>query len=181
MRGQPSLWRNALSLSLYEASIPAYVRMLKNLDAMLDKAVAHAKETGTDLTTYTEARLAADMHPLPRQIHLASDAAKGGAARLARIDAPAMPDVETTIPELKERIAKTLTFLGTIKPEQVDGDEERTIELKFPNRTMSFTAKDFLLGFSMPNFLFHVTTAYGLLRNKGVPLGKMDYLAGAQA
>ena len=170
-----------MSLSLYEASIPGYVRMLQNLDAMLDKAVAHAKQTGADLSTYTEARLADDMHPLPRQIHLASDAAKGGAARLARIDAPSMPDVETTIPELKERIAKTIAFLETIKPEQVNGDEERTIELKFPNRTMTFTAKDFLFGFSMPNFLFHVTTAYGLLRNKGVPLGKMDYLAGAQA
>jgi hypothetical protein len=170
-----------LSLSLYEASIPGYIRMLQNLDAMLDKAVAHAEQTGTDLAAYTDARLADDMHPLPRQIHLASDAAKGGAARLARIDAPSMPDVETTIPELKERIAKTIAFLETIKPEQVNGDEERTIELKFPNRTMTFTAKDFLFGFSMPNFLFHVTTAYALLRNKGVPLGKMDYLAGAQA
>ena len=170
-----------MSLSLYEASIPGYVRMLKNLDAMLDKAVAHGKEAGVDLSTYTDARLAEDMHPLPRQIHMASDAAKGGAARLARIEAPSMPDVETTIPELKERIAKTLAFLGTIKPEQVNGDEERTIELKLPSRTMTFTAKDFLFGFSMPNFLFHVTTAYGLLRNKGVPLGKMDYLAGAQA
>ena len=170
-----------MSLSLYEASIPGYVRMLQNLDAMLDKAVAHAKQTGTDLATYTDARLADDMHPLPRQIHLASDAAKGGAARLARVDAPSMPDVETTIPELKQRIAKTIAFLETIKPEQVNGDEERTIELKFPNRTMTFTAKDFLFTFSMPNFLFHVTTAYALLRNKGVPLGKMDYLAGAQA
>jgi len=170
-----------LSLSLYEASIPNYVRMLRNLDALLDKAAAHAKQTGVDLSSYTEAKLAEDMHPLPRQIHLASDAAKGGAARLARVEAPSMPDVEVTFPELKERIAKTLAFLETIKPEQVNGDEERIIELKFPNRTMSFTAKDFLFGFSMPNFLFHVTTAYALLRNKGVPLGKMDYLAGAQA
>ncbi len=169
-----------MSLSLYEASIPGYVRMLKNLDALLDKAVAHAKETGEDLSTYTDARLAEDMHPLPRQIHLASDAAKGAAARLARIDPPSMPDVETTIPELKERIAKTIAFVETIKPEQVNGDEERIIELKFPNRTMTFTAKDFLFTYSMPNFLFHVTTAYGLLRNKGVPLGKMDFLAGAQ-
>jgi hypothetical protein len=155
--------------------------MLKNLDAMLDKAAAHGKQTGTDLSTYTDARLAEDMHPLPRQIHLASDAAKGGAARLARVTSPAMPDVEVTIPELKDRIAKTIAFLETIKPEQVNGDEERTIELPLPGRTMTFTAKDFLFTFSLPNFLFHVTTAYGLLRNKGVPLGKMDYLAGAQA
>jgi hypothetical protein len=170
-----------LSLSLYEASIPPYVRMLKNLDAMLDKAVAHAKETGTDLAVYLDARLAEDMHPLPRQVQIASDAAKGAAARLARVEAPVMPDVETTFPELKERIAKTLAFLQTIKPEQVDGDEDRTIELTFPGRTMSFTAKDFLFNFSVPNFLFHVTVAYSLLRSKGVPLGKMDFLAGGQA
>jgi uncharacterized protein len=169
-----------LSLSLYEASIPGYVRMLQNLDAMLDKAAAHAKETGVDLATYTDAKLTEDMHPLPRQIHMASDAAKGGAARLARVDAPSMPDVEVTFPELKARIAKTLAFLATIKPEQVNGDEERTVELKLPNRTLTFTAKDFLFTFSLPNFLFHVTTAYALLRSKGVPLGKMDFLAGGQ-
>jgi hypothetical protein len=155
--------------------------MLRNLDAILDKAAAHAAQTGTDPSAYTEARLAEDMHPLPRQIHMASDAAKGGAARLARIEPPAMPDVETTLPELKARIGKTIAFLETITPEQVNGDEERTIELKFPGRTMTFTAKDFLFGFSMPNFMFHVTTAYALLRHKGVPLGKMDFLAGGQA
>ncbi|MGH6963421.1 MAG: DUF1993 domain-containing protein [Phenylobacterium sp.] len=169
-----------MSLSLYEASIPGYVRMLQNLDALLDKAAAHGLESGTDLATYTDAKLAEDMFPLPRQIHLASDAAKGGAARLARVDAPAMPDVETTIPELKDRIAKTIAFLQTIKPEQVNGDEERIIELKLPSRTLSFTAKEFLFNFSLPNFLFHVTTAYALLRSKGVPIGKMDYLAGGQ-
>src|SRR6185369_7933001 len=125
MRGNPNHGSYALSLSLYEASIPNYVRMLRNLDALLDKAAAHAKQTGVDLSSYTEAKLAEDMHPLPRQIHLASDAAKGGAARLARIEAPSMPDVEVTFPELKERIAKTLAFLETIKPEQVNGDEER--------------------------------------------------------
>ena len=170
-----------MALSLYDASIPGYVLMLKNLAALLDKAEAHAKAAGVDPATYLEARITADMAPLTRQIQMASDAAKGGAARLARVDAPSMPDVETTIPELKQRIAKTIAFLETIKPEQVNGDEERTIELKLPNRTMTFTAKDFLFTFSMPNFLFHVTTAYGVLRNKGVPLGKMDYLAGAQA
>lgn len=170
-----------MSLSLYEASIPVYIRTLKNLDSFLDKAVAHAKATGTDLSTYTDARLIEDMHPLPRQIHLASDAAKGGAARLAGIEAPAMPDVEVTFPDLKARIAKTIAFLETITPEQVDGDDERNIELKFPNRVMNFTAKAFLLTFSMPNFMFHVTTAYALLRSKGVPIGKMDFLAGGQA
>ncbi len=91
-----------------------------------------------------------------------------------------MPDVEVTIPDLKSRIAKTIAFLETITPEQVDGDDERNIELKLPNRIMNFTAKAFLLTFSMPNFMFHVTTAYALLRSKGVPIGKMDFLAGGQ-
>jgi hypothetical protein len=169
-----------LSLSLYDASIPGYLRMLRNLSAMLTKAQAHAEAEGMALSALVEARLAPDMHPLNRQIQLASDAAKGGGARLAGVESPGMPDVETTFPELQARIAKTIDFLETLKPEQVDGDENRTIELKFPNRTMTFTARDFLFQFSMPNFLFHVVTAYGLLRSKGAPLGKMDYLAGPQ-
>jgi len=181
MKGQPELLESALSLSLYEISLPVFIRMLKNLDSCLDKAVAHAKETGTDLSTYTDARLIEDMHPLPRQIHMASDGAKGAGARLAGIEPPSMPDVEVTIPDLKARIARTIAFLETITPEQVDGDDERNIELKFPNRVMNFTAKAFLLTFAMPNFMFHVTTAYALLRSKGVPLGKMDFLAGGQA
>jgi hypothetical protein len=120
------------------------------------------------------------MHPLTRQVQMASDAAKGGAARLAGAEPPSFPDVETTFPELKERIAKTIAFLETIKPDQIDGAEERTIELKTPTRTMTFNGRDFLFRFSLPNFLFHVVTAYGVLRGQGVPLGKMDYLAGAQ-
>jgi hypothetical protein len=154
--------------------------MLRNLSAMLEKARAHAEAQGVALSDLVEARLAPDMHPLNRQIQLASDAAKGGGARLAGVESPSMPDVETTFPELQARIAATIAFLESLKPEQVDGDEERTIELKLPNRTMTFTARDFLFQFSMPNFLFHVVTAYGLLRSKGAPLGKMDYLAGAQ-
>lgn len=169
-----------MALSLYDASIPVYLQMLRNLSAILDKAEAHAKAQGDDLSSYLEARLASDMHPLARQIQMVSDSAKGGAARLAGVAPPSMPDVETTWPELKERLAKTIAFVESIKREQVEGDENRTIELPLPGRTMTFTARDFLLGFSLPNFFFHVTTAYGLLRSKGVALGKMDYLAGAQ-
>ena len=165
-----------MPLSLYEASIPVYLRMSRNLIAILDKAGAHAKAEGMPLSTLAEARLAPDMHPLTRQIQMASDAAKGGAARLAGAEPPSMPDTETTFPELKERLAKTIAYLETIKPEQVDGGEDRTIELKFPNGAMTFTGRDFLLLFSMPNLFFHVTTAYDVLRNQGVPLGKMDYL-----
>ena len=170
-----------MSLTLYEASIPGYLRMLRNVLAMLDKAEAHAAANGIELSTLLETRLAPDMFPLLRQIQIISDAAKGGAARLAEVEPPSFPDVETTWPELKDRLARTIAFIETIRPEQVDGGEDRTIEMKFPNMTMTFTGRDFLLGFSLPNFLFHVTTAYGLLRSQGVPLGKMDYLAGGQA
>ena len=167
-----------MSLTLYEASIPGYLRMLRNVLAMLDKAEAHAAANGIELSALLDTRLAPDMFPLLRQIQIISDAAKGGAARLAQVDPPSFPDVETTWPELKDRLVRTIAFIETIRPEQVDGGEDRTIEMKFPNMTMTFTGRDFLLGFSLPNFLFHVTTAYGLLRSQGVPLGKMDYLAG---
>lgn len=169
-----------MPLSLYEASVPLYLRMLRNLSAILDKAEAHAKAQGAPLSSLAEARLAPDMHPLTRQIQMASDAAKGGAARLAAAEPPSMPDTETTFPEFKERIAKTLAYLETIKPSQIDGGEDRTIELKFPQGSMTFTGRDFLVLFSIPNFLFHVTTAYDILRNQGVPLGKMDFLGSAR-
>ncbi len=167
-----------MSLSLYDASIPGYLRMLRNLAAVLTKAQAYADANGIALSTLTEARLSPDMHPLPRQIQMASDAAKGGAARLAGVEPPSMPDVETTFPELQARIAATVAYLETLKPEQFVGREDSTIELKFPNGSMTFTGRDFLFNFSLPNFLFHVTTAYAILRNQGAPLGKMDFLAG---
>jgi hypothetical protein len=167
-----------VSFTLYDASIPIYLRMLGNLDALLDKAVAHAQAKGVALSTLTEARLIPDMAPFTAQVQMASDAAKGGAARLAQLTPPSFPDVETTIPELKERIAKTIAFVSSVKREQVDGGEDRVIELKFPNGSMSFTGAEFVTSFSVPNFLFHVTTAYALLRAAGVPLGKMDFLAG---
>ena len=169
-----------MTLSLYDISIPTYLRGLQNLSSFLDKAEAHSKVQGADLTAYAEARLAPDMHPFTRQVQMASDAAKGGAARLAGIEAPAMPDTETTFPELKDRIAKTIAFLETIKKEQVDGRAGATIELPLPGRTLTFAAPDFLMQFSLANFFFHVTTAYALLRAQGVPLGKMDFLAGGQ-
>ncbi|MFC3077642.1 DUF1993 family protein [Phenylobacterium terrae] len=170
-----------MSLSLYDASIPGYVRMLRNLSAIFAKAEAHAAANGVDLQTYVDARLAPDMASLVGQVQLASDAAKGAAARLAGITSPSMPDVETTWAELKARLEKTIAFLETIKREQVDGDEDRTVELPLPGRTLTFTARDFLFQFSLPNFHFHIVTAYALLRAQGVPLGKVDYLAGGQS
>ena len=169
-----------MSVSLYEISIPTYRRGLQNLSSFLDKAEAHAKANGVELSTYADARLAPDMHPFTRQVQIASDAAKGGAARLAGIEAPPMPDTETTFPELKARIAKTIAFLDTVTKEQVDNRQGAKIDLPLPGGTMTFTAPDFLMQFSLANFLFHVTTAYALLRAHGVPLGKMDFLAGGQ-
>ena len=169
-----------MSVSLYDISVPTYRRGLQNLSSFLDKAEAHAKAHGADLASYAEARLAPDMYPFTGQVQLASDAAKGGAARLAGVQAPAMPDTETTLPELKARIAATIAFLDTITKAQVDARDAAIIELSLPGRTMTFTAPDFLMQFSLANFLFHVTTAYALLRSKGVPLGKIDFLAGGQ-
>ena len=170
-----------MSVSLYDISIPTYRRGLLNLASFLDKAEAHAKAGGVDLATYTEARLAPDMHPFTRQVQMASDAAKGGAARLAGVEAPAMAVTETTLAQLKDRITKTVAFLDTVSKAAVDARHSATIDLPLPGRTMTFTAPDFLMQFSLANFLFHVTTAYALLRVQGVPLGKMDFLAGGQA
>jgi hypothetical protein len=167
-----------MSISLYDVSIPTYRRALKNLASFLDKAEAHAKENGVALATYAEARLAPDMHPFTRQVQIASDGAKGGAARLAGVAAPAMEDTETTFPELRERITKTIAFLDTIAKDQVDARDGATIELPLPSGAITFVAPDFLTQFALPNFFFHVTTAYAILRAQGVPLGKMDFLAG---
>ncbi|WP_293905535.1 DUF1993 family protein [Phenylobacterium sp.] len=168
-----------MALSLYDASIPVYLQMLRNLEVWIAKAEAHAAASGADVAGYLDARLAPDMGSLTKQIQLASDAAKSGAARLAGVTAPSFPDTETTWPELKARIATTIAFVEGVSRTAVEGDDSRTVELPLPGRTMTFTARNFLLQFSLPNFLFHMVTAYGLLRSQGVPLGKMDYLAGA--
>lgn len=166
-----------MSLALYDVSIPLYINGLQNLLAIIDKSRAHAGEA---IEGWLEARLIADMHPLARQIQMVSDAAKGGAARLAGQEPPSMPDTETTLDELRARLEKTLAFVESIRPDQINGREGETVELKFPNGSMSFTAKDFLLNFSLPNFYFHLVTTYGLLRKEGAPIGKMDFLAGAR-
>jgi len=140
--------------------------------------VSQAKSEDKGLNALLEARLAPDMHPFARQIQIVSDSAKGCAARLAGIEPPSMPDTETTFPELQERIGKTIAFLKSINAEQLTGAEDRTVILKFPQGEMKFSGRDFLTGFALPNFYFHVTTAYGLLRHKGINIGKMDYLGG---
>jgi hypothetical protein len=168
-----------MRFSIYDASIPPMIRMFGNLSKILDKAVAQSKSEDKNPNTLLEARLAADMHPFTRQIQIASDSAKGCAARLAGIEPPSMPDTETTFVELHARIAKTVDFLKSVKREQVEGAEDKTITLKFPQGEMSFSGRDFVTQFAMPNFYFHVTTAYGLLRHNGITIGKTDFLGGA--
>jgi uncharacterized protein len=169
-----------MTLSMYQASVPSFQRTLKALDAVLDKAVANAAERKIDPAVLVNARLAPDMHPLSRQIQIATDGVKGCAARLAGVEVPSFADTETTFPDLKERIAKTLAFIATIKPEQIDGSEARDISLKAGPRELNFKGQDYLLFFVLPNFYFHATTAYDILRHNGVPLGKLDFLGAAQ-
>lgn len=168
-----------MTLSMYQASIPVFIRQLGNLSAILTKAETNLKERNIDPSVLVNSRLAPDMLPFSRQIQIASDAAKGCAARLSGTEPPSFPDVETTFTELQERIAKTIAFVKTVTPEQIDGTEEKTIHLKAGGRELEFRGQDYLLGFVLPNLFFHVTTAYAILRHNGVPLGKMDYLGAA--
>ena len=165
-----------MALSMYEVSIPALIRALTNLSAILEKGAAHAQAQGMDPADLIQARLIADMDTLATQVQRASDAAKGCAARLAGIDVPSFADTEATFPELQERIAKTVDFLKSVRPEQLEGSEARSIELKLRQGAITFDGKSYLLGFALPNFYFHITTAYDILRHKGVQIGKMDYL-----
>ena len=167
-----------MSFSMYDASIPPMIRMLQNLSKILDKAVAQAKADKIALPSLLEAKLAPDMFAFVRQIQIASDAAKGAAARLTGQEPPSLPDTETTFPELKARIAKTIAFLQSVSAEKFAGAENRAITIKTPHRTLEFSGRDFLTQFALPNFYFHLTTAYGLLRHKGIQIGKMDYLGG---
>jgi hypothetical protein len=167
-----------MSLSMYQASLPVFIRMLGNLSAILDKAAAHAEAKKIDPAFLIRDRLAPDMLPFSFQVQTATDTAKGCAARLAGIEAPSFADTEATFPELKERIAKTLTFLKSVTAAQIDGSEERPITLKMRAGELKFQGQDYLLHFALPNFYFHVATAYSILRHNGVELGKADFLGG---
>jgi len=165
-----------VAFSIYDASIPPMIRSFENLSKILDKAVAQSKGEDKDANALLDARLAPDMHPLTRQIQIASDSAKGCAARLAGVEPPSFPDTEQTFADLQARIAKTIDYLKSIKPGQLTDAESRTVTIKSPQRTFEFSGRDFLTGFALPNFYFHVTTAYALLRHKGIAIGKMDFL-----
>lgn len=165
-----------MSITLYQASIPVFIRALNVLSTLLNKAAAHVEENQLDPDAILNTRLFEDMFPLTGQIQRASDAAKFGAARLSAIQPPSFADEETTFAQLQERLAKTIAFLETVKPEQIDGSEEREIIIKLRGNDTKLTGQAYLLTFALPNFLFHVTTAYDILRHKGVKIGKMDYL-----
>ncbi|NWL77684.1 DUF1993 domain-containing protein [Pseudomonas taiwanensis] len=167
-----------MSLSMYEASIPVLARMLGNLSNILKKAEANAQARGIDPKVFIESRLAPDMYALARQVQIASDMAKGCAARLAGVDVPSWADTETTFEELQARIAKTQMFIKDIDASKLDGSEDRTVVLKMRSGDMSFSGRDYLLGFALPNFYFHITAAYAILRHNGVDVGKMDFLGG---
>jgi len=165
-----------MSFSIYDACIPSMIRFFENLSKILDKAVTQAATRNLSLSELIEARLAPDMHPLSRQIQIASDVAKLAAARFAEMEPPSFPDTEATFPELQERIRKTIDYLRSVPRERFDGAEDRTITLKFPQGEMSFVGRDFVTNFALSNFFFHVTTAYDILRHKGIEIGKRDYL-----
>ena len=158
----------------YDAGVTPLADMLENMAGWLDKAVA----AGAGEAALMDARLAPDMHPFPRQVQIASDMAKNGGARLAGVEAPSMPDTETTLAELKARCARTADFLRGLDRAAVEGSADRRIDLSFPNgMAFGFSGAEYLTYFVLPNFYFHATTAYALLRAAGVELGKADFLA----
>ena len=165
-----------MTISMYQASAPRFVSILKNLSAILDKAQAHVDAKKIDPTALTAYRLYPDMFPMTRQVQIACDVAKGAVARLAGVEIPKHEDTEQTLAELKARIAKTIEFIGTIKPAQVDGTEDKEIVLKLGGQEMKFKGMQYLLGFVHPNFYFHATTAYNILRHNGVEIGKRDFV-----
>ena len=167
-----------MSITMYQASVPYFLQMLGSLKKLLEKGAAHAAARKFDTMVLFNARLAPDMLPLVNQVRIASDNAKGCVARLAGIEPPKFADDEATYAQLTERVDKTIAFLKGIKPEQVDGSEGRQVTLKFPNNTFEFKGLQYLTTFAIPNFTFHVTTAYNILRHNGVEIGKRDFLGG---
>ena len=161
-----------MAYDIYDASIPPLIHMLGGLSTVLSKGEAHG-----DIDP-SEARLAPDMLPLKAQVYIATDGAKGCGARLAGVEIPKFEDTETTFAELKARVAKTIDFLKTLDRKSFAGSENKEIVLKFPSATFEFNGADYVGKFVLPNVYFHITTAYGILRNKGVALGKGDYLGG---
>jgi hypothetical protein len=165
-----------MTISMYQATIPVMIRALDNLAAFLEKGQQFAEAKKIDPSVLLNSRLAPDMFPLARQVQLVSDTCKAGAARLAQQTPPSFEDNETTFPELIERARKTVAYLKTLKPEQIDGSEERTVSWTTRSGAKEMKGQPYLLHHVLPNVFFHVTTAYGILRHNGAEIGKKDYL-----
>jgi uncharacterized protein len=165
-----------MAISMYTASVPVFIRMLTNLNAILSKAAAHAQAKKIDDSVLLNARLFPDMLPFTRQVHIATDFARGTAARLAGLETPVFEDNEKTFAELMARVERTLDYLRTFKPEQIDGSEAREIVRPIGGQPKKFTGINYLLQFALPNFYFHATTTYVILRHSGIEVGKMDFI-----
>jgi hypothetical protein len=167
-----------MALTMHSASVPIFVRMLGNLVTWLDKAEAHATAKKFEPAVFLAARLTPDMLPLPEQIQIACDAAKFCVARLAGVEAPAFADDEKTLGELRQRVMKTIDYVQSVPAEKVNGSDLREISVPRRAGALTMTGETYLKHFALPNFFFHVTTTYALLRHNGVELGKTDYLGG---
>ena len=165
-----------MTISMYQVSVPVFLKTLGNLAAILDKAAAFATARKVDPSVLLGYRLAPDMLKLTQQVQIASDHAKRATARLAGIEAPVYEDNEASFADLKARIDKTIAFINTLKPEQIDGSEAREIKLKVGGNDKTLSGQTYLLHNALPNFFFHVTTAYAILRHCGVEIGKKDFI-----
>jgi len=165
-----------MSLSMHRVSNPVFIRGLRVLSTLIDKAQAHAQATGLDPDALVDARLAPDMLTLAGQVQRASDTSKFAIARLSGIESPRMADDERTLDALRARIAGTIAYIDSVGATDMDGSETRIVEVNAGAAKVSFAGADYLLEFALPNFFFHVTTAYDILRAQGVPLSKLDYL-----
>jgi hypothetical protein len=165
-----------MTISMYQASVPVFVRMLTNLNVILSKAAAHAQAKKIDESVLLNARLFPDMFPLTKQVHIATDFARGTGARLAGLEMPVYEDNEKTFAELMARVERTLGYLQTLKVAQIDGSETREIVRPIGGQPKKFTGINYLLQFALPNFYFHATTTYAILRHNGIELGKTDFI-----
>lgn len=168
-----------MTISMYQASVPVFRRRLGALGAILDKTAAHCVEHKIDQSALLHARLFPDMFDFARQVQVAADFAKGGAARLAGLEPPKYDDNESSLAELKARVDRTVAYLDTFTAAQLDGSEQRQISYMLGRFPIDMQGMPYLLDFVLPNFYFHYTTAYDLLRHNGVPLGKRDYIGAA--
>jgi len=165
-----------MTISMYQALIPPATRSLNNLMTILEKATTHAETKKIDPAVLINARLYPDMFHLGKQVQIATDVTRRGAARLAGLEAPAMEDNESSFPELIDRVKKTIAYLETLTPEQIDGSEQKTIILPMGKESITLEGMPYLMSFVLPNLYFHATTTYGILRHCGVELGKRDFL-----